>query len=91
LKIAFLGLDYLPESIIFITTLQKLDVSFNKLADPQAEVEKLKKMNSLKQLEIYGCGFSLQQIQSLQSINPNLNINYTKKHLTERSKFKSES
>jgi len=86
LKIAFLGLDYLPESIMHITTLQELDISFNKLVDPHAEFEKLKKMSVLKQLEIYGCGFSLQQIQSLQAMNPTLQIYYTEEHLTERRK-----
>lgn len=84
LSIAFLGIKQLPDDFSSLQSLQYLDISFNKFNLDQ-ELFKLKDLQKLKQLNVFGCGINQQQIDRILESNPNLRINYTKDHFLNRT------
>lgn len=75
LHIADLNLCTLPGNIHLLKNLEHLDVSANKL-DIAVEIPKLKKLHSLKRIDIYFNEIDTAAIQQWQQENPQLQINY---------------
>ncbi len=76
LDISSLELYELPKSISSLKSLEKLDVSFNKM-DFVKEIVKIRDLNNLKVLKVYGLNLDSVLLDSLSMHNPGLVLKHT--------------
>lgn len=80
LDVNHIGLEQLPSSITKLSALEKLDISFNLLSITN-EIDKLRQLENLKSIKIYGNPLTRQEIVMLESLNLPEGIYYTMEDL----------
>ncbi len=89
LDLSDLGISQLPVSLVNLSNLKTLNMSFNRIAI-SGDIEKILSLSSLKTLKIYGCDFNEDDLLRIKTNRPDIRVLYTMDDLVQESKEKQQ-
>lgn len=89
LDLSNLGISQLPVSLVNLSNLKTLNMSFNRIAI-SGDIEKILSLSSLKTLKIYGCDFNEDDLLRIKTNRPDIRVLYTMDDLVQESKEKQQ-
>jgi Leucine-rich repeat (LRR) protein len=89
LDLSDLGISHLPVSLVNLSNLKSLDMSFNRI-NVSRDIEKILFLSNLKTLKIYGCDFNEDDLLRIKRNRPDIRVLYSMDHLVQEAKDKQK-